>query len=354
MKKNKIICQICKDNRSIEIKKNNFFLRTDSSDKKLINFKNFICYNCGTIYHHPNIEKKKLINHYRTGYRKTDLIINLDDKSIDLPLKFEWTGISFQRFHAFYKILKKNIKIRLNNEDKILDYGCYQGAFLYACKKIYKVKVIGADYNKDGLRMAKSYFGVDKVFEINDNFFKKKINAKIMTLIHVFEHLMDPVSFLKKIKKNTLAKNGLVYLEIPNPFSNPLNDPTHLFLYSEDSIKYILKSCNYEIICLEKRGLYKDSNLLRNNKNLNLHILAKSLNKKDIYFPKIYIGNKVYSKLIRERNFISVQSILKRIKYSTINSFETFYNLSLFLLNLISSNFAVYVHNKLKEKFKKK
>ena len=58
-------------------------------------------------------------------------------------------------------------------------------------------------------------------------------------------------------------------LEIPNPFSNPLNDPTHLFLYSEDSIKYILKSCNYEIICLEKRGLYKDGNLLRNNKNLN-------------------------------------------------------------------------------------
>ena len=267
-----------------------------------------ICINCGTIYHYPKINEKKLINHYQTAYRKTESSINLKAKTIDLPLRFDWTSASFHRFHAFYEIILNNrSNLNINKKNKILDYGCYQGAFLYACKKIFNFKTIGTDYNKEGLKMAKSFFMNDEIFETNNNFFKKKINADIVTLLHVFEHLVDPVNFLLKIKKNILKKNGLIYLEIPNPYSNPLNDPTHLFLYSNETIKYILKSCNYKIIKLEHRGLYQSGGFLRNNKNLNLHILAESTNKIIASFPKINIGKKVYLELIRERNITSLK-----------------------------------------------
>ena len=101
------------------------------------------------------------------------------------------------------------------------------------------------------------------------------------------------MDFLTKIKKNVLKKNGLLYLELPNPFTNPLNDPTHLNLYSSETIKYILKSCNYKVLSIEQRGLYKRGALLRNSKNLNLHILAQSLGQKKVDFKKIMIGNKI-------------------------------------------------------------
>ena len=44
----KNICKICGEKEKIQINKNDFFLRTDSSNKKLIEYKNFVCVNCGT------------------------------------------------------------------------------------------------------------------------------------------------------------------------------------------------------------------------------------------------------------------------------------------------------------------
>ena len=276
-------CQICNEVKFIEIKKNNFFLRTDSSNKKLINFKNVICYNCGTIYHIPKIDEKKLIYHYENDYRNTDSAIYIDDKIFDLPVRFEWTSVSFKRFHAFHEILKDALnKDQFNKIKSVLDYGCYQGAFLYACKKILNLKTIGTDYNSEGLKMAKSFFLIDDVFKTEKNFYERKIKADIIVLLHVFEHLSDPIEFLTKIKKNALADESLIYIEIPNPYSNPLNDPTHLNLFSEETMKYIMKCCNYEIILCQKRSSYRNSSLLRNNNNLNIHILAKSLNNKSV------------------------------------------------------------------------
>jgi len=353
MKEQRITCKICGDNSSKVITKNNFFLRIDSSDKKLIDYKNLVCYNCGTIYHQPNIDEKKLIDHYQNAYRKTDSIIHLDEKTIDLPLRFDWTSVSFHRFHAFYEILLKNRNcLDYKKKNKILDYGCYQGAFLYACKKNFNFETIGTDHNSEGLKMAKSFFMVDEVFETNSSFYEKKINSDIITLLHVFEHLLDPVGFLSKIKKNILKNNGLIYLEIPNPYSNPLNDPTHLFLYSEDTIKYILKSCNYEIITTEQRGLYGGGNLLRNNKKLNLHIFAKSMNNESIFFPKINIGNKVYSKLIKERNNVGFKMILNRFKTLSILFLQAIYTSIFFIINFLNPNLAVSIHEKIKKNFK--
>ena len=99
------------------------------------------------------------------------------------------------------KSIEQSVELKLTSGDKILDFGCYQGAFLYACKKIFKTKVIGTDYNQNGLKMAKDFFGIE-TFQTSKNFYKKNIKAKLITLLHVFEHLDDPVAFLKKIKKD--------------------------------------------------------------------------------------------------------------------------------------------------------
>ena len=45
---------------------------------------------------------------------------------------------------------------------------------LYACKKVFSFKTVGTDYNTAGLKMAKSLFSVDEVFETIKNFSKNK------------------------------------------------------------------------------------------------------------------------------------------------------------------------------------
>jgi 2-polyprenyl-3-methyl-5-hydroxy-6-metoxy-1,4-benzoquinol methylase len=342
-------CKVCKENKKIEIVKNDFFLRIDSSDKKLNDYKNYICFNCGTIYHSPKVNLTKLFHHYNSAYRNTNSSILLDKKnSIDLPIRFEWTGTSFLRFKAFFEIIKVHKKLKFKKNDIILDYGCYQGAFLYACRKVLKTKVIGTDYNKNGLKMAQKFFDIES-FITTKNFYKKRINAKLITLLHVFEHLDEPVEFLYNIKKNVLSKKGYIYLEIPNPYSNPLNDPTHLNLYSEDTIKYILKSTNYELCILDKKESYKNTSLMRNNKELNIHLLAKSIDNNKKYFSPINIGYKVQENLQKKRKFLSIVFVFIKIKFFLKNFFETVYTITIFFCNLISPNLAINFHKILKK-----
>ena len=222
--------------------------------------------------------------------------------------------MSFHRFHAFYEIIKKSKIIKNYKKTKILDYGCYQGAFLYSCKKIFNFKTFGTDFSKEGLKLAKSVFMVDEVFETNNNFFKKKTKVDIISLLHVFEQLSDTVNFLVKIKKNILKKKGFLYLEI--------------------------------------RGLYKRGILLRNNKNLNLHVLAKSINEKKPNFNKIMIGKKVYLELLNKRKIIGLKIFLQQLKFLFSSIIRTTYSFIFLILNYFFSNFAVKLHNFIKKVIK--
>ncbi len=341
----KEVCKICGTEERIEIDKNDIFLRTDSRDQKFINFKNYICANCGNIYHAPEIDNKKLVKYYQTKYRNSDANINLTKSNIDLPLNFKWISASFHRFHAFYKIIKDQKKIKFNKKTKILDYGCYHGAFLYACKNVFNFKTVGTDYNTAGLKMAKSLFSVDEVFETNKKFFSKKINADIVSMLHVLEHLDDPVNFLNQIKKNILKKKGLLYVEIPNPFSNPLDDPTHLNVYSIDTAKYLIKNCNYKILHLEEKGVYDSGLVLRDRNNLNIHILAQSLDNKKIHFEKIMIGNEIYSKLKWERKLIGLKIFYEKLKRLSKSIINTVVTLILLIINLFFPNLLIKIMN---------
>ena len=88
-------------------------------------------------------------------------------------------------------------------------------------------------------------------------------------------------------------------------------------------------------------------------KNLNLHILAKSIDKKDIFFPKVFIGKKVYLDLRKERNNVGLRFVLYKFKILVNLFFHTSYTFLFMIINYISPNFAVYLHEKIKKIFKR-
>ena len=101
-------CNICEYDKLILVDFNNIVLRTDSKNKNLHDYKNYICRNCGVLNQHPQMDEIKLSSYYNSSYRDTAYKIDLGKKTIDFPLKFEQTGISFQRFFHFYKIINKS------------------------------------------------------------------------------------------------------------------------------------------------------------------------------------------------------------------------------------------------------
>jgi len=310
-------CKICLDEKYLKVNFNNLYLRTDSYNKNLHSYEMRVCSNCGVVYQFPQITEENIVNFYQKHMRKTKFPIIFDkENSIDFPLHFEQTGISFQRFYLFYKIIEsqKNNYKDLNFDKKvtILDYGAYQGAFLYACKKMWDVNTVACDYNEDGLNFAKQFLKIDKVHitkKFDEDVFDEKID--ICTAIQVLEHIFEPEKFLNHIKKNVLNNKGYIYIEVPSALSSEFSNPGHLFMYTKESLKYLFENCGFKIIHLSEEYIYNKELMtpLKRRVQTMIHCLAVYEGNEVInYNKKINIGKKIY-KDINKSHFINSNRI---------------------------------------------
>jgi hypothetical protein len=191
---------------------------------------------------------------------------------------------NFSKIDSFYSF-DKNIKIKNKN------------------KKIFKIKKF---FNK-------SFFN------------KKKIKFRLVIHSHTFEHLYDPVRFLRTIKF-ILEKNGKHIFTMPNMssmvkkgYANAMNFE-HPFFFDEKLVEALLHNNNFQII--KKKYYKKDHSImyitkvskvlkftkyLRYKKNLKTFTTMFSLWKKDIKkinvlisgFDKIFIfGAHIFSQLL--------------------------------------------------------
>ena len=170
----------------------------------------------------------------------------------------------------------------------------------------------------------KKIFKIKKFF--SKNFFNKKKNKfRLVIHSHTFEHLYDPVSFLRTIKF-ILEKNGKHIFAIPNMssmvkkgYANAMNFE-HPFFFDEKLVEALLYNNNFQII--KKKYYKKDHSImyitkvskvlkftkyLRYKKNLKTFTTMFSLWKKDIKkinrlisgFDKIFIfGAHIFSQLL--------------------------------------------------------
>ena len=84
------------------------------------------------------------------------------------------------------------------------------------------------------------FLDIDKTYESKD-IYKDEFSEQIdvCTVIHVLEHLHDPLKFLKHVKNKIIKNNGYIYVEVPSAESSTYDDPTHLFMFTQE---YLLTS----------------------------------------------------------------------------------------------------------------
>lgn len=219
-----------------------------------------------------SIRKNKKIN-YQNYYKNA---IDPDGKKRNLKKERNY---KLSHFKIILDYLKKN------RGGSILDIGCGYGWLLSSLNK-KKWKRYGVEPSKDCYEIAK--LNMDFIFNNINKINNKKFD--VITLIHVIEHIRNPIIFLKKIKKN-LKKNGILIIETPdfdsamarkyNTKFRLLHDPTHISLFSLDSLSRLLRRLNFKIIKFEFPFF---EGPFFNKKNL-LSLLKKNKNK---YSPPFY------------------------------------------------------------------
>ena len=145
--------------------------------------------------------------------------------------------------------------LRNSKPGKIIDIGCGLGWSLSCLNN--KWDKYGTDISKFALKNAAKYsntYNGDIEKLLKENKIKEKFDYIIFS--HVIEHLKNPIFVLNKLK-SILKKNGTLLIETPNfdsaafrLFSHKfrlLNDPTHISLFTNESMIRALNDTGYKI-----------------------------------------------------------------------------------------------------------
>jgi len=140
----------------------------------------------------------------------------------------------------------------------ILDIGSAYGYFVHYANTLGH-KAIGTEVTQEYADASKGLIN-GQVIYIENNEYDRYFDENMFDLIymeHVLEHIVDPVSVLKSIKKY-LKNNGLLFVSVPNhnsllskilghrwPWVCP---PEHLYYYNERALVQLFQNIKMEIL----------------------------------------------------------------------------------------------------------
>ena len=159
----------------------------------------------------------------------------------------------------------------------MLEVGASNGQFLecvqknFPLKKLYAIEPDSETLNEREQRGLVSYSDIKDFLELN-----KKVD--VVSMFHVFEHILDPVSMLMDAAES-LKPNGKLILEVPaltDPLLSLYEIPEfidfyfqaqHPYIYSASSLEKVLLSNGFkifEIIPFQRYGLENHLSWLKN------------------------------------------------------------------------------------------
>jgi len=161
------------------------------------------------------------------------------------------------------KILEGTMRAhQLPSRGKALDVGCGNGNFLKAFSAAYPDwNLAGCEYNDNyredvlSIPAVESFFvgGIDGITEHYD----------FISLIHVLEHIENPIMFLKNVS-SLLTASGVLLIEVPffsdNPFELLIAD--HASHFDENSMRGVLSSAGFDILMISSQVVLKEITVL--------------------------------------------------------------------------------------------
>ncbi len=136
---------------------------------------------------------------------------------------------------------------------RVLDIGASTGILLEAFRNAFQCEVVGVEPG-DAYRAYAEGKGIRMAPALDDLIGEHPGQFDLVSMIHVIEHLPDPVGTLKLIRENLLTSNGLILVEAPNFYAHDSYELAHLTCFTPHTLVEVLRQAGFRVQSLRRHG----------------------------------------------------------------------------------------------------
>jgi SAM-dependent methyltransferase len=151
-----------------------------------------------------------------------------------------------------------------------LDIGNSSGALLQRFNEHYGCVSVGIEPGEAYRRFSKSqglkvYPSLAALTEANEAPFD------LISMLHVIEHVEDPIQTLLSLRKSKMQPGGYLLLEVPNLIEHECLELSHLYAFTRSTLKAIVRQAGFRILWSKAHGSFRSPIL-----NLYITLLAQA------------------------------------------------------------------------------
>jgi 2-polyprenyl-3-methyl-5-hydroxy-6-metoxy-1,4-benzoquinol methylase len=136
---------------------------------------------------------------------------------------------------------------------RILDVGASSGMLLSAFRQAFSAQTAGVEPG-DAYRAHAEAQGLDMHPSLESLAAAGEGPYDLVSLIHVIEHLPDPVRTLMMIREELLTEGGYLLVEAPNFYAHDSYELAHLACFTAHTLGEALRQAGYRVIKLKRHG----------------------------------------------------------------------------------------------------
>jgi len=203
---------------------------------------NRLCHVCGLIFLSPRMSEEQLSHFYVEDYR--NLYHNAKEPSPE--------DLSVQSARATY-LLDFTRGQGVNRLLSHLDVGCSTGMLLNTFKTHFNNRTIGIELDEAHRAYAKNH-GITTYPTIADLPGENEKQFDLVSLIHVLEHLPNPLETLVELRTRWMTTDSWLMLEVPNLYCHDSFEVAHLTSFSPATISVMVEIAGFKVVKLIQHG----------------------------------------------------------------------------------------------------
>ena len=212
-----------------------------------------ICQHCGHVQKRLDDEWQRLANDIYAGYQ----IYHLSDGAEQVVFQDGASQARSARVLATFASL-----VDLPQRGKLLDAGCGNGVLLRSFNQMYPDWMLfGQEINASFRETVEQIPGVQAFYAGSIDAIPERFD--LISLLHVLEHVPEPLSFLRTLAGN-LMEGGLLLIQVPDFRDNPydLLVADHSSHFSPGSLTALAMGAGFEIVSPAEHWIPKEISLL--------------------------------------------------------------------------------------------